>query len=339
MRARRDLPVPFEGQADFKGRQFPDQDVDPKAVEWSGQPFWKDSEWGQNGMEQENQIDPGPFVEEQFENDFEENFEDEDMEGGFPGSGVEKGNRTRGPWHQWNCVKNKAGNKCLCCCGFYLPNVDTGNCESIRKYLPHPWDTPSTPLEDIPMRAPPQPFPQNFNPNQNKYLQRLQEGDFPKEGPPKRDLPIPSDVWGRGMNQQFKPPTSIPQPPPVVESEEKEIEGMGEDGLGDFWKEVYGEDKGKEGEELNDEELEDLYAYDDGNFTYGDYGELETKPDGTSEETEEEAAEYVPVDDAGETEEQEGEEGEKEKEKEEVKGTQAIIDGMFPSLERLLRRA
>jgi hypothetical protein len=108
--------------------------------------------------ESANQVRLVPFEEE-------EEFDD-DIEG-FPvtdelGRRRPHMNRTRGPWQQWNCVKNKAGNKCLCCCGFFLPDVETGTCKSIRKYLPHPWDTPSTPLEEfasalpvaVPMSAP-----------------------------------------------------------------------------------------------------------------------------------------------------------------------------------------
>jgi len=28
----------------------------------------------------------------------------------------------------WNCVKNKDGSKCLCCCDFFVPDPDTGKC-------------------------------------------------------------------------------------------------------------------------------------------------------------------------------------------------------------------
>jgi len=31
----------------------------------------------------------------------------------------------------WNCIKNKTGSQCLCCCDFYLPDANTEKCVSI----------------------------------------------------------------------------------------------------------------------------------------------------------------------------------------------------------------
>lgn len=42
-------------------------------------------------------------------------------------------NDTLGPADQWNCAKNRAGNKCLCCCGFYFPDIQSETCRSAKE--------------------------------------------------------------------------------------------------------------------------------------------------------------------------------------------------------------
>jgi hypothetical protein len=32
----------------------------------------------------------------------------------------------------WHCVKNKDGSKCLCCCGHYFPDINTGKCQKVK---------------------------------------------------------------------------------------------------------------------------------------------------------------------------------------------------------------
>jgi len=41
-------------------------------------------------------------------------------------------NASQGP-PLWHCVRNKDGSKCLCCCGWYLPNASNGKCVPLRK--------------------------------------------------------------------------------------------------------------------------------------------------------------------------------------------------------------
>jgi len=51
---------------------------------------------------------------------------DEDLE-------IEAGkNSSQGP-PLWHCVRNNDGSKCLCCCGWYLPDAKSGKCVKIRK--------------------------------------------------------------------------------------------------------------------------------------------------------------------------------------------------------------
>jgi hypothetical protein len=36
---------------------------------------------------------------------------------------------------QWNCIKNKSGDKCLCCCGVYYPDADSETCVEITSLM------------------------------------------------------------------------------------------------------------------------------------------------------------------------------------------------------------
>lgn len=37
-------------------------------------------------------------------------------------------------FHGTTCASN--GKSCLCCCGHYIPNVETGACEDLKQLLP-----------------------------------------------------------------------------------------------------------------------------------------------------------------------------------------------------------
>jgi len=124
--------------------------------------------------------------------------------------GVNKKNTTQAP-PIWHCARNKDGSKCLCCCGWYFPNVNSGKCVSIRKDDAYEDDEQIwnwSGLMDVGDQ-----YPWGFD-------GAIGDGVIEQiEAPPMEIVPpsVDADVEEPLVDQMPNPPAMIPQAPPTAD--------------------------------------------------------------------------------------------------------------------------